>query len=256
MRRRDFIKVAGGAALWPFTARAQEQDPAAMSEIYELELRHRAAAHESIRERHDKIMQAMACHAPPWGLKGLEIPPARDVAPGDLSALVRLRGLSPNGQMSYVNYTFRSEKYLRDHAQFDDIAIIMFRSDAADRLPELFYEVLPAYIEAFGCYKGTICDPEIRLADWKRVVELSNSTGKDVDGRDGVYRIHPGNYFDRELCRRAFGLAPEKLVERLQGKVEKVLALGDGVLLVCDSGIPLTREEYKNLDARIRSLLK
>ena len=152
-------------------------------------------------------MQAMARHAPPWGLKGLEIPPARDVAPGDLSALVRLRGLSPKGEMSYVKYAFRSEKYLEDNARFDDHAIILFKAAAAaDRLRELFDEVLPAYVEAFDCYKATLCDPDIRLADWKRVVELSNSTGKDVDGRDGVYRIHPGNYFDRELCHHCVSL--------------------------------------------------
>src|SRR5262249_31400728 len=185
-----------------------------------------------------------------------ELPPARDVAPGDLSALVRLRGLSPKGEMSYVKYPFRSEKYLRDNARFDDIAIILFRLGAAGRLRELFYEVLPAYVEAFGCYKATLRGPDIRLADWKRVVELSNSTGKDVDGRDGVYRIHPGNYFDRELCQRAFGLAPEKIVERLQGKVENVLALGDGVLLVCNSGIPLAREEYMEMDTRVQAFLK
>src|SRR5262245_57686929 len=137
MRRRDFIKVVSGAGV-SFMARAQEA-AAEMSEIYELDLRHRAAAHESIRERHDKFMQAMARHAPPWGLQGLEIPPARDVAPGDLSAVVRLRGLSPNGKMSYARYAFRSKKYLEDNARFDDYAIILFKpAAAADRLRELF----------------------------------------------------------------------------------------------------------------------
>jgi len=256
MRRRDFIKAVGGAGVWPFTTQAQQRERTP-DEIYELDLRHRAATNEPITERHDRFMRAMARYAPPWGLKGLEIPPAREVAPGDLSAVVRLRGLSPMGEMSYVHYPFRSEKYLRDKAQYDDYAIIVFQpAAAADRLRELFDDVLPAYVEAFDCYRATVFDSDIRLADWSRVVELANSTGKDVDGRDGAYRIHPASFWDRELCRRAFGLAPETIVERLQGKVEKVSKLGDGVLLVCDSRIPLPREEYEALDARVRPLLK
>src|SRR5262245_54982957 len=122
-----------------------------MSKFYELDLRHRAAANESIWERHDKLMEAMARHAPPWGLKGLEIPPVRDVKPGDLSSLVNFRGLSPKGEMSYVKYAFRGEKYLEDNPRFDDHAIIVFKTmGAADRLRELFDEVLPAYVEAFA----------------------------------------------------------------------------------------------------------
>ena len=228
-----------------------------MSEFYELDLRHRAAANEPIREGHDKFMQAMARYAPPWGLKGLEIPPARDVAPGDLSALVPLPGLSPKGEMSSVKYPFRGERYLADNARFDDHAIIVFKpAGVAERLRELFDEVLPAYVEAFACYKATLYDSDIRQTDWKHVVELCASTGKDVDGRDGVYRIHSAHFWDRELCGRAFGLAPEKIVESVQGKVEKGLALGDGVLLVCNSGIPLPRYEYEKMQARIKPLLK
>src|SRR5262245_2633755 len=123
MRRRDFIKVMGGAGVWPSRARAQPRDLAGTSEIYEIALRHRAAANESIREKHDKFMQALARYAPPWGLRGLEIPPAPDVAFDALSAVARLRGLSAMGEVSYVRYAFRSEKYLRDNAQYDDYAI-------------------------------------------------------------------------------------------------------------------------------------
>jgi hypothetical protein len=228
-----------------------------MIELYELDLRHRAAANEPIPERHDRFMRAMARFAPPWGLKGREIPPARDVKPGELSSLVKFRGLSPKGEMSYVKYPFRGEKYLEDNARFDDQVIIVFDpAVAADRRRELFDEVLPAYVEAFGCYRATLYDSDIRQTDWKGVVEACASTGKDADGRDGAYRIHPASFWDRELCRRAFGVAPEKIVERLHGKVEKVSMLGDGVLLVVDSKIPLQRDEYEKIDARVRPLLK
>src|SRR5262249_56376505 len=150
----------------------------------------------------------------------------------------------------------RSERYLRDNAQYDDYAIIAFSSGGAERLRALFHEVLPAYVEAFDCYRATIHDLDIQMADWKWVVELSNSTGRDVDGRDGVYRIHPGNYFDGELCRRAFGAAPATVIERPQGKVEKGSGLGGGGVLVCNSAIPLPRGGEEKIGAPVRGLLR
>jgi len=228
-----------------------------MSGIYEIELRHRADPHEPIGDRHRKFVEVMARYAPPWGLKGEEIPAVPDIPPGNLSATVKLRVLSPRGERSYISYKFRSEKYLKDNAQYDDFVIVRFKPQAAGaRLGELFNDVFPAYIEGFDCYRAGIGDSEVKMADWDRVVELCNSTGKDVDGRDGVHRIHPANYFDRELSRRAFGLTPEKIAERLQGKVEKVSMLGDGVLVICRSKLPLPREEYERIDGEVRALLK
>jgi hypothetical protein len=228
-----------------------------MSAIFELELRHRATPDESITARHERFMRAMARYAAPWGLKGLELPPARDVAPGALSSVVKLRALSPKREMSYIKYVFRGEHYLKDNAQFDDHAILLFEAPAlAHRMGELFDEVLPAYVEAFECYKATVCDPEVRLADWQRVVELSRTTGKDPDGRDGVYRIHPANFFDGELCRRAFGLAAEAMVKRLHDKVEKATLLAGGLLLVCSSKLELARAEYEAIDGRVRAGLR
>ena len=203
-------------------------------------------------------MEVIARYAPPWGLKAADLPPPPEIAPGNLSAIVKLRALSRGGERSYISYKLRNEKYLRDdNAQYDDFVVIRFKAQAAaSRLGELFGEVFPAYIEGFDCYRALVADSEVRLADWDRVVELSNSTGKDVDGRDGLYRFHPGNFLDRELCRRAFGLTPEQVAERLKGRIEKAALLKDGVLLVCSSKLPLPREEYERIDAQVRAALK
>jgi len=94
----------------------------------------------------------------------------------------------------------------------------------------------------------------ITRSDWPQVVELCNSTGKDVNGRDGVYRINAVNYYDRELCQRAFNLSPEQIVERLDGKVESVSLLSDGVMLIYSSKL-LERDELEKIDAKVKALL-
>jgi hypothetical protein len=64
----------------------------------------------------------------------------------------------------------------------------------------------------------------------------------DVDGRDGVYRVGPVSFFDRQLCVRAFGLSPEAVVQALQEKAERVGLVADGVLIVLTTRLIDRRE--------------
>lgn len=227
-----------------------------MVDCYEIELRHRARTNESHQDLHRNFMGAMSRYDAPWGYKDREMPKAPEFGE-NLTSVVELRALSGKNRKSYICYLYRSDTHLKDKAQFDDIAFIRFESQKIDTR-DLFQQVFPAYIEAFGCYRAAIAssDFDLRNADWDRVVELCNSSGKDVDGRDGVYRFHPANFFDRELCRRAFDLTPEQIVKRLEGKVEKASMLNDGVLIIYSTKLPATREEYEQIDREIKPLLK
>lgn len=224
-----------------------------MSDSYKLELRHRASAEEPIEDKHRKLMHAMTRYDPPYGYKGREIPSVPNI--GKIVSVVPLRPLSKRGAKSYVCYSLRSKTYLKDKAEHDDHLIMEFKPQELD-INMLLNQVFPAYIEAFDCYRAAIANREITASDWDRVVELSGSTGKDINGRDGVYRFHPANYFDRELCRRAFGLTPEQIVKRLEGKVETASLLNDGVLIIYSSKLPRSREEYEKIDSDIKALLK
>ena len=62
------------------------------------------------------------------------------------------------------------------------------------------------------------------------------------------------NYIDRELCRRSFGLAPEDIVKVLQGRVESVATLLDGVYIVGSSQL-LNREGLETLAKVLRDEL-
>jgi hypothetical protein len=110
-------------------------------------------------------------------------------------------------------------------------------------------------VTAFNAYRGTIfLNNTLVIDDRQEIVRLYRETGKDVNGRDGVYRINTVNYFDRELCRRAFNLSPEEIAHRLEGKVERVSLLLDGVLLIVTSEL-LDRTELEKVDAMVRGYL-
>ena len=73
--------------------------------------------------------------------------------------------------------------------------------------------VFPQYIKAFGAYRAALHDWSVTRSDWPMVVAACEATKKDVNGRDGVFRINAANYFDRELCSRAFGKSPKEILD-------------------------------------------
>jgi hypothetical protein len=216
---------------------------------YKIELRHRAQSNEPYEEKHKKFMEAISRLGRPWNLVGLEALP--DIG-SELLVTVSLDKVLGAGIKGRLTYMYRSEEYLEDNAQYDDNLFIEFNSGKIDL--EDVVNVLPVYISSFGCYRATVHNWGITRSDWPKIVEECNSTGKDVNGRDGVYRINAINYFDRELCKRAFSLSPEEIVKRLTGKVESVSLLGDGVFLIYSSQ-PLKREEHEKIDREIKTLL-
>lgn len=218
----------------------------------QLEFRRRADCSESIEDIHSKVVDGLSRFSPPLGYKGHKVPGVPPVA-GNLSTTVALDLLSTRGEKSYINYQLRSPAYLKDQSKFDDTLFVRAKKRDVD-VAVLMREVFPAYIDMFSCYKATISDPEKRLSDWDDIVELCEKTGKDVDGRDGVYRIHPANFFDRELCRRAFGLTPEDIAGRLDGKVDTVRLLGDGVLIVCAPEF-LPPDDERRIGSKVKELL-
>lgn len=224
-----------------------------MGERYELILRHRAAVGESIRDRHRRFTEVLSRFEPPLGYKGHDAPDV-EVSETELVSVVPLRVLSKKGRRSYITYPLRSETYLRDNAQYDDIVVLEFDSGSVDARA-LLDTVVPAYVDAFDCYRAQVLDIDVARADWDRVVALCNTTGKDVDGRDGVFRFHAAQYLDRELCRRAFGLAPEKIVKRLDGNVERASLCRDGAYLICDSSLP-GGDACRAIEPKVRPLLR
>lgn len=221
-------------------------------EIYEAQFRFRPDPQEPIERAHRRIKDAFCRLDAPWGYRDQEFPECPDIG-DDLGVTVELGKLSGRGRNSYLSYSRRDKKYLRDKAQYDDFIVVAFRNKDVDA-HYLVDAVFPLCITDLGCYRATVYNEELAMRDWDDVVEACNSTGRDADGRDGVFRINAINYYDRELCRRAFRRTPEDIAGRLEGEIEHVSVLNDGVLLIYKSEL-LGAEECEKIDSEVRRLL-
>ena len=214
-----------------------------------IEFRRRALPSESINDSHYSFLEGVSELDSPWNLGKLET--LADIG-SDLTLSVSLNKALGRGLKGDLVYTYRGSEYIRDTAQYDDNIFIEFSPDKISL--ETIINILRVYVPAFNCYKVVVHNWAIVRTDWPSIVERCEDSGKDVNGRDGVYRINAINYFDRELCQRAFNLSPEQIIERLDGKVESVSLLHDGVLLIYSSKY-LERDKLEKIDSEIRPLL-
>ncbi len=225
----------------------------------EIMLRRRSDPHQPIEDVHDQIMEGLCALGLPWWQPDAH-PPAPDCG-ADLAAYLdvsyALEAFEPDVLRATIDYVYRSAEYDEDHATLDDR--MLFQLDAASASDATYRELalvgFPGYVRAFSPYRGHVMtDAELAIHEWRETSEISREIGKRVTGRDNVWRIEPVSYFDRELCRRAFSLAPEDITSRLSGNIERVEMIGDGVLIVATSAI-VDRDELLAIDARIRGWL-
>lgn len=217
---------------------------------HKLEFRHRPKFSESIEKRHENFLERLSGLGAPWNLAGaVDVP---DIE-GELVVSVSLDKFLPKGIKGRIAYSLRSERYLEDDAQFDDSIFIEFSNAKIDYL-DLLKRIFPAYVEAFGAYRAALHDWSVTRSDWPAVVAACDATKKDVNGRDGVFRINAANYFDEKLCLRAFGKSPQQIINCLKGHVEEASELAGGVLIVV-SYTPLTTSEIATAGERLKELL-
>ncbi|MCF7531651.1 hypothetical protein [Pseudomonas petrae] len=217
---------------------------------HKLEFRHRPKFSEPIEKRHEIFLEKLSGLGTPWDLAGaVEVP---DIE-GELVISVSLDKSLPKGIKGRIVYSLRSEKYLEDDAQFDDSLFVDFSIAKID-YSDLLKMVFPAYIHAFGAYRAALHDWSVTRSDWPAVVAACDATKKDVNGRDGVFRINAINYFDEELCLRAFGKSPQQIISCLKGHVEEASELAGGVLIVV-SYTPLSTSEITTAGERLKELL-
>ncbi|MEA9589719.1 hypothetical protein VC279_20205 [Xanthomonas sp. WHRI 10064A] len=217
---------------------------------YKLEFRHRPKFSESIEKRHKNFLEKLSGLGKPWDLAdAVEVPDIED----ELVISVSLDKFLPKGIKGQVTYSLRNEKYLEDNAQFDD-SLFFELSNAEIYYSDLLKIIFPAYVSAFGAYRAALHDWSVTRSDWPAVVAACDATKKDVNGRDGVFRISAVNYFDGELCLRAFGKSPQQIISCLKGHVEEASELAGGVLIVV-SYTPLSTSEINTAGELLRKLL-
>jgi hypothetical protein len=210
---------------------------------YELLIRSRALASESIATKHRHFMEYLSRLEPPWRVDLQRAPSAPDpgaelIAEADLSAL-----FTPKVEAQVV-YQFR--RPFRDEAAADDSFSLSFDPTKVD-FQSLATTGFAAYVEAFNGYRGEMGDTELSYSDFDKA--------QDVDDRSGVYRVYPISFFDEQLCLRAFKLSPADVVQRLTAICEVARVVSDGALIIGSSRV-LTFVEAEPLSTRLTRILK
>jgi len=197
---------------------------------------------QTIDCKHRKFVDGLQRLRGRWGLRQGDY--ATPDPGAEVSAHFELGDLLPDAINGFVNYRFR--RLLRDDSNCDDYVDFEFESEQVD-VHELAHVTMPAYVECFDPYHGYICHEEFIYIDFDR--------SRFFNERNDVLRIHPVNFFDDELCRRAFGMTAESVVSRLSNIVERADVFHGGALIIVNS-TPVSIEEAAEIDGRIRPLLK
>ncbi len=201
--------------------------------------RSRPVVGEPLPEHHHRVARAVAGLPPAWR----PMPGFADALPeiGDELSTTAELGILPSA-LARLTYVYRSGQYLRDAAEFDDVLSMRSELDL-DAYLQWAHVVAPTWISALPAYRAAIfTDIDLALDDWDRAGSRGAETGRDEDGRDSVFRIWPVSFWDRELCRRAWGLSPERIATALAPLVQETQLIADGILVITSDRIP-TRDE-------------
>jgi hypothetical protein len=193
--------------------------------------RRRAAVGESVPELHRALIGRLA-DAGVFDKSRIDVVKF-DPGTGE-SAAADLTPALDTPATAAITYASRLPKSLRDAASSDDVLTIVLESDGQERL-DLCRGGFLRIATAFGAYRAAVVtDLDLALDDFETTSALARSTGKDVDGRDSVYRFHPANFLDDTLCRRAFDLSAGQVVARIGTLCAVARVEAGGALLILD----------------------
>jgi hypothetical protein len=217
---------------------------------YNLMVRSWAKSGETIARKHKAIFDTLAELPPPWGLQGNAPPEIPD--PGaDLGCGVTISKLLGKGISGRVYYDYRRtfSGIESSEASFADFLDMSFNPIKVD-FKQLVVDVLPKLIVAFDAYIAHIGDDKFVDLDF----DAKRQYPWEGDRRLLVYRITPVCYMDSSICRLNFNLTPEQIAERLEGHVERVCLIHNGIYVVVTSD-PLPVEQADVLCHEIKRII-
>lgn len=186
---------------------------------------------------YDAAYRHLSGLAQPWGLEGVPMIPMKEIwGRGGIGIKYTKPSRASPVNAFWFGYQTRHRTGLPDdRAMHDDSLQIEFYPHKFDgEWAYLLDVVFPAYVAATRPYIAQLLDQDISVNDAFLINEWGDASPNPdhVDPRLGIHRIWPANYWDRELCRRAFRLSPEDIVTRLSGKVASCRIVDDGVITI------------------------
>lgn len=224
---------------------------------YDLLLRSRVSKDDEHTAKHERLKLALNKIGGDWGIDGTKWPAIPPMGSG-LSESVPLSKCLQKGIKGRVVYAFRGTAG-DEQSMYDDWVSLTFQctpqrfKDLSDHAFGQWVKAFNAYIGYVGCYElaaelNRLKSPENeqeRAYAWHHAAELK---------RAGVYWIHALNFWDAELCRKAFGLSTQQVAERLKPHVSKVEEFSGGVLVATTRDV-ISLEEARLLQKKLRPLL-
>lgn len=211
----------------------------------EARFRRRPSANEQIPALHSHICRDLFLVRGLWNESSTLDQIGLDLGTGESAAsdLTPALAAGIKGAVSYVGRSWA----VQDQAKADDFLSLQLDLDAID-FAQFCREIFPQVVAAFKPYRAAvITDIGQDLDDFDLIIEEVGRTGTDVDGRDTVYRIWPANYFDDEMCNRAFGLAAADVVSKAAMCISRAALFHGGALLgLADE--PVTGQRLDSLD--------
>jgi hypothetical protein len=215
--------------------------------------RRRANASEDAKNLNDRLLRCLSEVPGFW--KNGKLPTAvhLDQGTGE-SAAANISPCLATGFDGAVSYASRLPMSIVDRAISDDFLTI--RSSAASfELDWFCNQLFPKVVASFAPYRAAlISDMDLYCDDHEAIYEQARMSSLDVDGRDTVFRFQWVNFFDVELCRRAFNLSVDEVSAKLQGVVKEARTVENGVLIIA-SDRPLIGTELEHTDNRIKVAL-
>ena len=230
-----------------------------MPNEYTVNVRHRFNFAETPDLLYDKAYEVLSSLMPPWGLHGIVKKPLPQVKSNFMTGVSYTREVGRPVKSYSLGFQNRAHsKPPADLPMYDDVLLVVVRPKqlTPELVSSLLREALPRFVEAMRPYWMALEEDGLGVEDAReKLPEGGTKERVDfVDPRRGVNRIWPANYWDGELCRRAFNLTPEQVVQRLSSHVAEVRTINAGVLVIDSFDIP-SDDAIRQIDARLRPLL-
>jgi len=213
-------------------------------------LNHQANVNNDIVKRHERFLETLRGLGKPWEIPINKASQANPVRPGELCEIIQLGSVLPGKMKGNIVYPVRIKPYIDDK---DDHLNINFNLNNVD-FKVFSTQIFKHYISSFDAYRAEIYFDAASAIDFPEIQKIFFDTGKNLNARDGIYRIGPLCYFSDELCKKSFGFTSREVVNRLKDDVEDVYEHHNGVIIIYSSE-PVDKETYFKIDKELRPLL-
>lgn len=220
----------------------------------EARFRRRAQASESIADLNSQLLVRLSRISALWRSDQSIANVHFDAGTGE-SAAADLSACLENGIDGAISYASRLPGSIVDRAVSDDCLTLVLDIGAVN-FKVFCRTTFPEIVKAFDAYRASsVTDLDNDLEDFDGIVKEAQQTGRDIDGRDTVFRINAINFFDNTMCLRAFGISSSEVVEKLYGSIEWAENFHSGVLMRT-SEEPVVGAQLLANDDRVRQLLR